>query len=99
MFKKTKLYCGMTLLVQSITCFIVFIALLAKKKSLWKTFLTISVAGGIAGTYLTFTALKHDRKFRKVLEAVDDLCDYDDDYEDIPDVPTDDTASEEEFEA
>ena len=99
MFKKTKFFVGIALLVQSFTCFIVFVTLAIKKKSLWKTFLTIALAGGFVGGYLTFTSLKHDRKFRKVLEAVDDLCDYDDDYEDdIPEVPVDDTASEAEFE-
>lgn len=97
MFKKTKFFVGIALLVQSLSCIVVFICLLAKKKSLWKTFLAIGLAGGLAGTYCTFSALKHDRKFKKVLEAVDDLCDYDDE-EEIPEVPVDDTASEAEFE-
>ena len=99
MFKKTKFFTGIALLVQSLTCLTVFLALLVKKKSLWKTFLAIGIVGGVAGGYLTISALKHDRKFRKVIEAVDDLCDYDDDtYEEIPTIPVDDTASEDEFE-
>ena len=97
MLKKTRFFVGIAFLVQSFSCIVVFIALLVKKKSLWKTFLAIGLAGGAAGAYLTIGALKHDRKFKKVLEAVDDLCDFDDDGE-IPEVPVDDTASEAEFE-
>lgn len=98
MFKRTKFFVGVSLLAQSISFLIAFVILAAKKKSIWKTFLAIGLAGGAAGTFLTVSSLRQDRKFRRVLEAVDDLCAPDEVCEYEP-VPIDDTANESEFEA
>ena len=99
MLKKTKFFVGLTLLVQSLTFLTIFIILWAKQKSLWKTFLVIGLAGGVAGTILTYKAVKEDKQFKAMMAAVDNLCDYDEDYdyEDV-EILTDDTASEEDFE-
>lgn len=99
MLKKTKFFVGLTLLVQSLTFLSIFVILWAKQKSLWKTFLAIGLAGGVAGTMLTYKAIKEDKQFKAMMAAVDNLCDYDEDYgyEDV-EILTDDTATEEDFE-
>ena len=48
MFKKMKLPLAVTLFVQSVTFFFLFLVLWAKKKSLANTFLAISAIGGAA---------------------------------------------------
>ena len=48
MFKKIKLPAAVALFVQSVTFFILFLVLWAKKKSLASTFLAVSAMGGIA---------------------------------------------------
>ena len=99
MLKKTKFFVGLTLLVQSLTFLTIFVILWAKQKSLWKTFLVIGLAGGVAGTMLTYKAVKEDKQFKAMMAAVDNLCDYEDDYDDDDFViMTDDSASEEDFE-
>ena len=100
MFKRTKFFVGVSLLAQSLSFIVACIVLAAKKKSIWKTVLAIGLAGGAAGTFLTVSALRSDRKFRRVLAAVDDLCAPDEDDEFVIEaVPVDDTANEAEFEA
>ena len=96
MLKRTRFFIGISLIVQSITFLVTFAVLAVKKKSLWKTFLAVGAAGGIAGVWLTVSALKQDKKFRRVLDAMDDLCAPDD--VEHPDVPVDETADESEFE-
>ena len=100
MLKKTKFFVGISLLVQSFAFLTVFVILWAKKKSLWKTFLIIGLAGGVAGTMMTYKAIKEDKQFKAMMAAVDTLCDYDDNYDNYEDIEivTDDTASEEDFE-
>ena len=99
MLKKTKLFVGIAFLVQSFTFLIVFIILLAKKKSLSKTFLIIGILGGVIGTVLTVKSIKEDKQFKSMLAAVDGLYDFDDmDAADEIEVLIDDTASEEDFE-
>ncbi len=99
MLKKTKFFVGITLLVQSVTFLTIFVILWAKQKSLWRTFLIVGLAGGVAGTLLTYKAFKEDKQFKAMMAAVDNLCDYDEDEADDGfEVMTDDTASEEDFE-
>ncbi len=97
MLKKTKFFVGIALLVQSVTFLTIFVILWAKQKSLWRTFLIIGLAGGVAGTLLTYKSFKEDKQFKAMMEAVDSLCDYDEDYDDF-EIMTDDTATEEDFE-
>ncbi len=98
MFKRTKFFVGVSLLAQSLSFIIACIILAIKKKSIWKMVLAMGLAGGAAGSFLTISALRQDRKFRRVLEAVDDLCAPDEAYI-IEEVPVDDIANEAEFEA
>ena len=99
MLKKTKFFVGISLLVQSVTFLTIFVILWAKQKSLWRTFLIIGLAGGVAGTLLTYKAVKEDKQFKAMMAAVDSLCDYDDEFSDDDfEIMTDDTASEEDFE-
>lgn len=101
MLKKTKFFVGISLLVQSITFLTIFVILWAKNKSLWRTFLVVGLAGGAAGVLLTYKSFKEDRQFRAMMAAVDDLCDYDPDYdEDVTamEIATDDSATEADFE-
>ena len=100
MLKKTKFFIGISLLAQSLAFIIIFIILWAKQKSLWRTFLIVGLAGGVAGVLLTYKTIKEDKQFKAMMAAVDTLCDYDTNYDNEDDVVilTDDTASEEEFE-
>ncbi|MBQ7160873.1 MAG: hypothetical protein IJR90_04105 [Clostridia bacterium] len=98
MFKRTKFFIGVSLLAQSISFFVVFIVLAVKKKSLWKTFFAAGLIGGTVGAVLTVSSLMKDRKFRRVLEAVDDLCAPDAYEPSEVEIPVDDTADETEFE-
>ena len=99
MLKKTKFFVGITLLVQSLTFLTIFVILWAKQKSLWRTFLIVGLAGGVAGTLLTYKAVKEDKQFKAMMAAVDNLCDYDDEYSDDDfEIMTDDSATEEDFE-
>ena len=52
MFKKTKLIAGIALLVQSVTCIVLFFAYLGKKKRTANTFLGVGVLTAIAGAFL-----------------------------------------------
>ncbi|MBQ4560788.1 MAG: hypothetical protein IJA55_00475 [Clostridia bacterium] len=99
MLKKTKFFVGITLLVQSVTFLTIFVILWAKQKSLWRTFLIVGLAGGVAGTLLTYKAVKEDKQFKAMMAAVDNLCDYEDAGEvDDFEIMTDDSATEEDFE-
>lgn len=52
MFKKVKLPAAIALLVQSVTFFVLFLILWAKKKSLASTFLAVSAMSGAASGFL-----------------------------------------------
>lgn len=95
MLKKTRLYVGVSLLVQSVSFILMAILLCVKNKSIWKSVFAFGAIGGIIGCFVTASALMRDRKFKKVLEAVDDLCEPDVPLEDVP---VDDIADESEFE-
>ena len=98
MLKRTRFFVGVSLLAQSISFFFICIVLAIKKKNAWKTYFAAGSVGGIIGGFLTVSALMRDRKFRRVLEAVDDLCAPDDFGAEKVDVPVDETANEAEFE-
>ncbi len=54
MFKKSRLYVAIALLVQSFAFLIMFIILCAKKKSISAAFLAVAAMGGAAGAYLLY---------------------------------------------
>ena len=55
MKKSTKFYVGIALAAQSFVSFIMFLVHLKKNKSLSKTFLGLSVIGGLSSAYLLYT--------------------------------------------
>jgi hypothetical protein len=50
--KRTRLYVGVTLLIQAASLFIMFIMLCRKKKGLSKLIFILALAGGLTGAYL-----------------------------------------------
>ena len=54
MFKKSRLYIAIALLVQSIAFFVMFLILCAKKKSISAAFLAVAAMGGALGGYLLY---------------------------------------------
>ena len=54
MFKKTKLYVGISLLVQAVSSVVMFFILLGKKKSIAGAFLALAAVSGAAGGYLLY---------------------------------------------
>lgn len=58
MFKKTKLYVGVSLIVQAITSLVMFFILLGKKKSIAGAFLALAAVSGAAGGYLIYDCKK-----------------------------------------
>lgn len=85
--KKIRLILGISLIVQSITFFVLCLVNLEKKKNLAKTFGAFSAAGGIAGVALLISEYKNRKKIRA---AEDDLYDeFCEDFEDF-DIDEDD---------
>lgn len=72
MFKKSKLNFAASLLVQSVTFFVLFCALWAKKKSLAAAFLAVSAVSGATGAVL-IAQLKQ--------EIAGTTVEFDDDFE------------------
>ncbi len=52
MFKKTKLIAGIALMVQSVTCVVLFFANLGKKKKMANTFLGVGLLSAIFGALM-----------------------------------------------
>ena len=76
MFKKTKLYVAISLLVQSVSFIALFFVFLCKdKKRTASAFLTLGAFGGIAGTLLLLQQ-KNEESFEDDL----DFEDFDDDF-------------------
>ena len=103
--KKTRLYVGITLIVQAISFVFMFILLCAKKKSIAAAFLAVATMEGCAGAYLLW-------QYKQDLNEIDDgfgadffgdeEFDFDEDAvnadlccEDEADIPADDEAIEE----
>ena len=84
--KKFRPILGISLCVQSITFFILFLVYAEKKKNLAKAFAAISAAGGIAGAALLISEAK---KNKKPAEDEDDFDDFEDDFDEL-DVDEDD---------
>ena len=72
MLKKSKLTLAASLIVQSITFFVLFCALWCKKKSLAAAFLAVSAVSGATGAVL-IAQLKR--------EIADTTVEFDDDFE------------------
>lgn len=84
MFKKTKLYVGVALVVNALTSLITFIILLCKKKSSAGAFLAVAAMSGAAGAYLLYDCKDDisfcdcDFNFDEELTDCDRDCDCED---------------------
>jgi hypothetical protein len=76
--KKTKMIVGISLMVQSITFFILFLIYWNKKKNLAKTFAAFSAAGGVVGAYCLISEMKRCRCCKVDEDDIDeDFADLD----------------------
>ena len=112
MIKKTRLYVGISLVVQAFSCLIMFLILCTKKKSIAAAFLAVAAMNGVAGAYLLYQHKAEiedndDFDYSRYFDSDDDFT-FDDsminseaygsDEGDVSfDVPTDDEASEIDF--
>lgn len=77
MFKKTKLFVGVSLLVQAASAIVMFIMLIAKKKSIAGAFLALAAISGAAGGYLLYDCKKEEELSFGCLDCEEDYdcCD------------------------
>lgn len=91
--KKFRPILGISLLVQSITFFILYLLNVEKKKNLARAFAAFAAIGGISGAVLLYAEYK-ERKMLQDFDAeeyYDDFDEFLDDLDDI-DVSEDDIA-------
>lgn len=74
MFKKSKLYVGIALLVQSVSSVAMFFILLGRKKSIAGAFLALAALSGTAGGYLLYDSA-HEEELSFGCFDCDDCCD------------------------
>lgn len=115
MFKKSKLHVAVSLMVQSVTMFVLFIILAVKKKSIAGAFLAVAAIEGSAGAYLLCQLKKEKKEEFDPDEALgedsdnidideadiaSDLSRHDDDEgRDNIEIPKEDVVSTEEFDS
>ncbi len=75
MFKKTKLYVGVSLLVQSVCSVAMFFILLGKKKSIAGAFLALAAISGAAGGYLLYDCKQEEELSFGCVGCDDEDCD------------------------
>jgi len=80
MLKKTKLIAGIALIIQSITCIVLFFTLLGKKKKTANTFLGVGVLSAIVGAFLLIWEKEEENLSLLSDEDWDDCEDLFDDY-------------------
>ena len=95
MLKQTRFYLGLTLIVQSISCFFLVIAYLFKdKKNTASPFMILGIISAVAGGFLVAEKVKERYESELILDAMNDICD-DDAFR--HDIPVDEDADETEF--
>lgn len=79
MFKKTKLFVGVSLLVQAVSAMFMFFILIGKKKSISGAFMALATVCGVAGAYLLYDCKKDEELFFECLDCEEDYdcCDCD----------------------
>ncbi len=79
MFKKTKLYVSVSLLVQAVSALFMFFILLGRKKSLSGAFMALAAVCGVAGAYLLYDCKKDEELAFGCLDCDEDYdcCDCD----------------------
>ena len=75
MFKKTKLYVGISLLVQAVCSVVMFFILLGKKKSVAGAFLALAAVSGAAGGYLLYDCTQEEELSFGCVGCDDEDCD------------------------
>ena len=111
--KETRLFVAMALMVQSISFFIMFIILCAKKKSIAAAFLAVSAMGGATSGYLLYQLKEEtEAEFDAAKEALenDEFLEFDeariaadlahgsvDEDDGHQEIPCEECVSEEEF--
>ena len=75
MFKKTKLYVGISLLVQAVCSVVMFFILLGKKKSVAGAFLALAAVSGAAGGYLLYDCKQDEELSFGCVGCDDEDCD------------------------
>ena len=80
MLKKTKLIAGIALIVQSITCIVLFFTYLGKKKKTANTFLGVGVLSAIVGAFLLIWEKEEENLSLLNDDDWDDCEDLFDDY-------------------
>ncbi len=75
MFKKTKLYVGVSLLVQAVCAVFMFFVLLGKKKSVAGAFLALAAISGAAGGYLLYDCKQEEELSFGCVGCDDEECD------------------------
>ena len=75
MFKKTKLFVGISLLVQAVSSIVMFFILLAKKKSIAGAFLALAALSGAAGGFLLYDCKKDEELSFGCVGCDDEDCD------------------------
>lgn len=81
MFKKSKLYIGISLIVQAVSFLILFFSFRNKKKSLAATFFVTALTGGIIGGLCLYSHSRDEAKYRR-MKIIDDAYQQDDDETD-----------------
>ncbi len=111
MIKKTRLYVGISLVVQAFSCLFMFLILCTKKKSIAAAFLAVAAMNGVAGAYLLYqhkSELEEEEFDPSRFFETDDDFTFDDtminsgvygsdDCDVSFDVPTDEEATEADF--
>ncbi len=75
MFKKTKLYVGVSLVVQAVCSVTMFFILLGKKKSVAGAFLALAAISGAAGGYLLYDCKQDEELSFGCVGCDDEDCD------------------------
>jgi hypothetical protein len=75
MFKKTKLYVGVSLLVQAVCSVVMFFILLGKKKSIAGAFLALAAVSVAAGGYLLYDCKQDEELSFGCVGCDDEDCD------------------------
>ncbi len=91
MFKKTKLFVGVSLIVQAFSAIVMFFILIGKKKSIAGAFLALAAISGAAGGYLLYDCKQEEDELsfgcldcEEDYDCCDcDCCECDDDEMDV----------------
>ncbi len=79
MWKKTRLYAGIAMLVQAFAFAVLFCTQIVKRKSLAGAFLAVAAAEGAAGGFLLWRAYEENRRERALGYTEDDAFYFDED--------------------